>query len=64
MRSTPRAQGRFRRQDIDLETEAEAKTLASIAFQFESLKLRIAVQYALGLVTPPPAFSHRTEDER
>jgi len=55
---------RFRRQDIDLDTEAEAKTLASDRLSIRISQAAGSPSSSGGLVTPTPDVLHPDEDER
>jgi hypothetical protein len=55
---------RFRRQDIDLETEAEAKTLESDRLSIRISQAAGSPSSSAGLVTPTPGVLHPDEDER
>jgi hypothetical protein len=55
---------RFRRQDVDLHTEAEAKTLASDRLSIRISQAAASPSSSGGLVTPTPDVLHPDEDER
>jgi hypothetical protein len=55
---------RFRRQDIDLDTEAEATAMASDRLSIRISQAAGSPSSSGGLVTPTPDVLHPHEDER
>jgi len=54
----------FRRREIDLETEAEAKTMASDRLSIRISQAAGSPSSSAGLVTPTPDVLHPDEHER